>query len=83
MDIAIAKIIGGGASIDAGGDAGSRAPGCTLFCGLIRVDSKHRCWPGALSYPSPKSLGDVFGVGNKRPIVVHSADVDADLVTDV
>jgi hypothetical protein len=80
MHIAVATIVGGRASIDSGRGAGGRAVGRALLCGLIRVDGEHCHWPGASSDPSPESLGDVFGIGNKRPIAVDCADVNEDLV---
>ncbi len=83
MQVAIAKIIEGRASIHAGGGAGGGAAERALFCGLIRADGERHCWPGASSDPSPKGLGNVFGIGDKRPITVNSMAVDADLVTEV
>ncbi len=81
--VVVATIVRGHASVDASGGTGGGAPGRASFCGLIRADGKQRHGPGASSNPSPKSLSDVFGIGNERPIAINSADVDVDLVTEV
>jgi hypothetical protein len=83
IHIAIATIVRGCTSINAGRGAGSRAVGHLLFCGLIRVDGKHPRWPGALSDPSPKGLGNIFDVGNEQPIPIDGADLNADLAAEV
>ncbi len=76
-------IVGGRASVNTGRGAGGGAAGCASFRGLIRADGERHCWPRVLSDPSPESLGNVFGVGNKWPIAINGADVNADLVTEV
>jgi hypothetical protein len=83
MHMVIGTIVGGCASIDAGGGMGCGAAGHALFCGLIWVDGKRRHWPGASSNPSPKDLGNIGGVGNDWPIAVDGEDIDADLFTEV
>jgi hypothetical protein len=77
------KIVGGCISINAGRGVGSGVTGRVLFCGLILVDGKHHHWPEASCDSSPKSLGNVFGIGDKQPIAVDGADINADLVTKV
>jgi hypothetical protein len=57
--------------------------GCMLFCGLIWAESKRCCRPGLSYDPSPENLGNIFSVGDKWPITIDGADVDADLVTKV
>ncbi len=42
-----------------------------------------RCWPKALSDPSPEGLCNVVGIGDEPPIVINSMDVNSDLVTEV
>ncbi len=83
MHVAVVTIIGGRASINAGKGAGGGAVGRASFCGLIRADSKRRCWPRAPSDPSPKGNGIIFGISNKQTIAVDRVNVDADLVTEV
>jgi hypothetical protein len=83
MDVAIATIVGRCARVDPGKGAGGRMPGHASFCVLIQVDSKQCCQSRASSNPSPNSLGDVFGVGDKRPIAVDGADINADFVMEV
>ena len=83
MHVAVTMIIGGHASINTNGGESSGAVGRTSFCGLIRADGKHCRWPGVSSDPSPKGLGNVFGISKERPIAIIGANVDADLITEV
>ncbi len=83
MHLAVARFVVGCASVNAGRGPGGGAAGRASFFGLIRTDGKCCPWPGASSDPSPEGLGNVFGIGKERPIAVNSADVNADLGTEV
>jgi hypothetical protein len=81
MQVAIAMIVGGRASIKARGGTSGGAVGHASFCGLIWADGECRCWLGASSDPSPKGLGNVFGISKELLTAVDGADVDANLLS--